>query len=167
VLLTPTIALRPATPDDAEAVATIWHAGWPDGHLGHVPAALVEHRQRADFDRRVPGRLPTTTVAVSGSQVVGFVTVVDDEIEQLYVAEPARGSDAAATLLQHGEELIARHAGTAWLAVVAGNARARRFYERQGWSNAGPFDNMADIDSGTIAVPCLRYEKSFEREGIA
>ncbi len=48
----------------------------------------------------------------------------------------------------------------AWLAVVPGNARARRFYERQGWSDEGPFDYPARLDDGgTIPVRCLRYTK--------
>ena len=48
----------------------------------------------------------------------------------------------------------------AWLAVVAGNARARRFYERNGWSDVDPFDNPAWTTSGaTIPVPARRYEK--------
>jgi GNAT superfamily N-acetyltransferase len=107
----------------------------------------------------VPGRLASTTVAIDSNDVLGFVTVHGDEVEQLYVTAQARGGGGAAMLLQHAEDEIASCAGTAWLAVVAGNSRARRFYERQGWRNAGPFDYLADIDDGTIAVPCLRYEK--------
>jgi hypothetical protein len=29
----PDVALRPARPDDALAVAEIWESGWRDGHL--------------------------------------------------------------------------------------------------------------------------------------
>jgi hypothetical protein len=28
-----TPSLRAATPDDIEAIATVWHRGWRDGHL--------------------------------------------------------------------------------------------------------------------------------------
>ena len=129
--------LRPATPDDVEAIATVWHRGWRDGHLGHVPDALLPHREIAHFRERVPPRIPTTTVATIGSAVVGFVTVHEDEAEQV----------------------IAERFDTAWLAVVAGNARARRFYERNGWHDAGGFDYGAEIRGGTIPVPCRRYEK--------
>ena len=45
-----------------------------------------------------------------------------------------------------------------WLAVVAGNARARA-YERAGWRDEGPFDYAAGAEGGTIAVPCHRYTK--------
>jgi RimJ/RimL family protein N-acetyltransferase len=45
------------------------------------------------------------------------------------------------------------------LAVVAGNTRARRFYERNGWSDEGPFEHHAPSDSGPIVVPPHRYVK--------
>ncbi|HEX6336005.1 MAG TPA: GNAT family N-acetyltransferase [Jiangellaceae bacterium] len=157
------INLRQATGADVEAIAALWHAGWPDGHLGNVPDELAEHRQLADFLRLVPARMDTTTVAASGDGIVGFVTVHDDEVEQMYVARSARGSGAAATLLTHAEQTIARQHDRAWLAVVAGNVRARRFYERQGWQDSGPFDYLAEVDGGTFTVPCHRYEKQLTR----
>jgi GNAT superfamily N-acetyltransferase len=118
-----------------------------------VPAALEAVRRPEDFLRRTPPRLLTTTVATVEEQIVGFVTVHDDEVEQVYVATEARGSGVAATLLHHAEQQIP---GTAWLAVVAGNARARRFYERQGWVDAGAFDYPAD----DVVVRSHRYEKA-------
>jgi ribosomal protein S18 acetylase RimI-like enzyme len=157
VLSPPT--LRAATAEDVEAIASIWHSGWRDGHLGHVPDGLLPHRQLADFRARVPPRLGMTTVAIIESRVVGFVTVHDDEIEQLYVAAPARGGGAADALLRHGEKMIAARFDLAWLAVVAGNARARRFYARNGWRDAGAFDYPAETASGTFPVPSRRYEK--------
>jgi hypothetical protein len=36
--------LRRATPADADAVARVWRAAWLDGHLGHVPDALLAAR---------------------------------------------------------------------------------------------------------------------------
>jgi len=153
------VTLRPARADDVDAIAEVWHQGWRDGHLGHVPDALLPHRALAHFRERVPPRLPTTTVATIGSNVVGFVTVHEDEAEQVYVAASARGGGAAKALLRHAEQVIAERFDTAWLAVVAGNARARRFYEKCGWRDAGGFDYGAEIRGGTIPVPCRRYEK--------
>jgi GNAT superfamily N-acetyltransferase len=62
--------------------------------------------------------------------------------------------------LAEAERLVAA-AGhrRAWLAVVAGNTRARRFYQRRGWSDEGPFDYAAAVPGGTIAVPAHRYVK--------
>jgi GNAT superfamily N-acetyltransferase len=155
-----TAQLRPALPEDVLAVAQVWHDAWSDGHFGHVPDALLPYRRLVDFERRVPQRIADTTVAVVEGQIVGFVTVHEEELEQLFVARAERGRGVADRLLQHGEQLIAaRHVG-AWLAVVEGNARARRFYERHGWHDTGPFDHRAEISGGTLAVPSRRYVKS-------
>jgi len=152
-------SLRPAEPDDAAAIAAIWHAGWADGHLGHVPGELVAHRQADHFARLAEGRIAHTTVATSSADVIGFVTVVGDEVEQVYVAAAARGSGVAAALLAHAESVVAERADVVWLAVVAGNARARRFYERCGWHDAGSITYLAEIDGGRFEVPCRRYER--------
>jgi ribosomal protein S18 acetylase RimI-like enzyme len=151
--------LRTATIDDVGAIAHVWHSGWADGHLGHVPAGLEQHRQLADFLARVPEHLDATTVATHGSRVAGFVMVHDDEIEQLYVAADARGAGVADHLLQHGASQIAERYDVAWLAVVAGNTRARRFYERNGWTDAGAFEYDARTAHGKFVVPSHRYEK--------
>ena len=158
--------MRAATPDDMDAIATVWHAGWRDGHLGHVPPALVAHRDLDEFRRRVPARMATTTVAVDDrGDVVGFVTLHDDEVEQVYVAAAARGTGIAGALLRDAERQVARRFDRAWLAVVAGNARARRFYAREGWSDAGPTDYPAEIPGGTLVVQTQRYEKTLTTEG--
>jgi GNAT superfamily N-acetyltransferase len=157
------LALRAATPDDVDAIAALWHSAWLDGHLGHVPDALLEHRRLADFRSRVPPRVHRTTLASVASGIVGFVTVHDHEVEQLFVAESARGGGVATPLLRHAERVVASRFDVAWLAVAAGNARARRFYERCGWSDAGAFDYPAEIGGGTLLVPCRRYEKRVAR----
>jgi RimJ/RimL family protein N-acetyltransferase len=60
--------------------------------------------------------------------------------------------------------MIASGFERAWLAVVAGNTRARRFYAKQGWREGAAFDYGAQIAGGTIQVPCLRYEKRLTRQ---
>jgi GNAT superfamily N-acetyltransferase len=156
----PRIELRPATVEDAPGVAAIWRAGWRDGHLGLVPEELAAARTDASFDVRAEQRAGDTTVAVVGGVVAGFVMVVDDEVEQVYVGAPHRGTGVADALMAEAERQV-RDGGhdRAWLAVVAGNARARAFYERKGWSDDGPFDYAAATEDGTVAVPCHRYVK--------
>jgi GNAT superfamily N-acetyltransferase len=151
--------LRGAVPDDVEAIAKTWHSGWRDGHLGHVPEALLPHRRLEHFRARLPPRIPATTVAVSDGVLLGFVTIHDDEVEQLFVDAKARGRGLADALLRHAEERIAARFDTAWLAVVEGNRRARRFYERCGWRDAGGFDYQAEIEGGRLPVPSRRYQK--------
>ena len=103
-------------------------------------------------------RVPQTTVASVDGDVVGFTVIVDDEAEQVYVDRAARGSGIAGILLAEVERQPAASGHSrAWLAVAAGNARARRFYERSGWTDDGGFDYQADGPDGPIAVPCHRY----------
>jgi GNAT superfamily N-acetyltransferase len=156
-----TVTLRPAQPNDATAVAEIWYAGWPDGHRGNVPDELVAVRTEESFHTRAAERVADTTVAVVGDQVAGFVMVVGDEVEQVYVSAAHRGTGIAGLLLAEAERQVrAAGYGQAWLAVVAGNARARRFYERSGWTDGGAFDYHAGGADGPIIVPCHRYVRN-------
>lgn len=153
--------LRRATPEDAPRIAEIWRVGWRDGHLGFVPEELVAARTDESFDTRAAARVGDTTVAVVDGAVAGFVMVVDDEVEQVYVSRDHRGQGVADALIAEAEAQVrANGHALAWLAVVAGNARARAFYERAGWRDEGPFDYAAAGDDGPIAVPCHRYTRS-------
>jgi ribosomal protein S18 acetylase RimI-like enzyme len=151
--------IRKATSDDVAAVARIWHTGWADGHVGHVPPELVRYRSQPEqFVSRVRERLDRTWVAESHGETVGFVVVKDDEVEQIFVDRTARGTGVAVMLLRKGEAEIHR-AGhrRAWLAVVAGNQRARSFYSRLGWRDSGPMSYLAETEDGPLEVPTHRY----------
>jgi GNAT superfamily N-acetyltransferase len=156
----PAVILRPAITADAEAIATIWYEGWRDGHLGHVSEDLVAIRTLESFRTRAAQRIDDTTVAAADGAVAGFVMVVGDEVEQVYVGSDHRGTGVARLLLADAERTVAA-AGhrRAWLAVVGGNARARRFYERCGWVDEGLFDYPAKVAGGTIPVSAHRYAK--------
>jgi predicted cupin superfamily sugar epimerase/ribosomal protein S18 acetylase RimI-like enzyme len=152
--------IRPGTPQDAAAVAAIWEAGWRDGHLGHVPEELVRLRTPETFRARAAARVDDTAVAVVDGEVAGFVMVVRDEVDQVYVGKDHRGGGVAALLLAEAERLVAAGGHSqAWLAVATGNARARRFYERQGWTDEGAFEHEAPVGAGSIAVACHRLVK--------
>jgi ribosomal protein S18 acetylase RimI-like enzyme len=155
------VTIRRGTADDAPTVAAIWRTGWHDGHTGNVPDELVSVRTDESFDSRAAERVGDTTVAVLDDEVAGFVMVVGDEVEQVYVSRDHRGSGVARTLLTAAEEIVAANGHTtAWLAVATGNARARRFYERSGWSDEGEFAYAAVGPDGPIDVPCNRYTKA-------
>ncbi|MFC7303708.1 GNAT family N-acetyltransferase [Streptomyces monticola] len=157
------LTLRPARPADVGDIARIWYAGWQDGHLGHVPDVLTEARTEESFTTRAAQGVGDTVVAVVDGAVAGFTMVVGDEVEQLYVDARHRGTNAAAALLTEAERLV-RAAGhrRAWLAVVAGNGRARRFYDRQGWLDEGPFEHRAPSATGPINVSAHRYVKDVQ-----
>jgi ribosomal protein S18 acetylase RimI-like enzyme len=154
------VTLRAALPEDAPTIAEIWHLGWRDGHLGFVYQQLIEARHEDSFRTRAAKRVNDTTLAVVQDQIAGFVMVVDNEVEQLYVSARHRGKGVADMLMADAERQI-KGAGysSAWLAVVAGNTRARRFYERRGWSDGGLFEYSAAGAQGPIRVPSHRYVK--------
>ena len=154
------VELRRGEDGDASAIAEIWRLGWRDAHLGLVPEELVEVRTEESFQVRAIERAGEMTVASVGSKIAGFVLVVDDEVEQVYVSASHRGTGVANTLLDAAEKEIRTNGhAKGWLAVVAANARARGFYERAGWIDEGPFDYQAASPGGPIAVPCHRYTK--------
>jgi GNAT superfamily N-acetyltransferase len=154
-------SIRPAVPADMAAVADLWHEGWHDGHAGHVPDGLTAARTLAAFHERTPARVADTAVAVSeAGSVVGFVMVVGDEVEQVFVARAARGTGLAPALLAEAERRVAALGfDGAWLAVVAGNARARRFYEKEGWVDEGDLAYEVTAGGETFVSPCRRYVK--------
>src|SRR6476659_10255980 len=144
------------------AVAELWYVGWHDGHAGHVPEGLTAARTLEAFHERTPSRIVDTTVAVSADgELLGFILVAGDEVEQVFVGRDARGTGLAARLLAEAERQVAG-AGhdLAWLAVVEGNARARAFYEREGWRDEGDLPYEVTVDGQRFVSPCRRYEKA-------
>lgn len=151
--------LRPATDADIARIAELWEAAWRDGHVGAIPDELLVHRRSDSFRSRTPELIAGTVVAEADGEIVGFATVKVDEVDQLMVDASARGTGIASVLLADGARRIleAGHPQP-WLAVVTGNARARHFYEREGWRDAGHLDYEAPIAGGTVTVSCRRYE---------
>ena len=155
-------SIRPAVAADMAAVADLWHQGWHDGHAGYVPDGLTAARTLPAFHERTPARVADTTVAVSeDGGLLGFVMVVGDEVEQVFVGAAARESGLADVLLAEAERQVAAGGHeVAWLAVVAGNARARRFYERCGWRDEGDLPYEVTAGGQTFVSPCRRYVKA-------
>ena len=152
--------IRSARPDDMAAVAVIWHRAWHVGHAGHVPDGLTAARTLDAFHARTPARGADTMVAEVESEIVGFTMVNGDEVEQLFVDPQSHGTGVAAPLLAAVEEQVAAGYDVAWLAVVVGNARARAFYEKHGWRDAGDLPYEVNAGGTTYISPCRRYEKA-------
>lgn len=162
--MTHAIELRSATGADVNAVAALWESGWRETHLGRVPSTLTAHRDARSLSHHAQERITTTTLAVIAGEVAGFVMTHRDEIDQLYVDSRFRRQGIAATLLRAGENRIAADYPRGWLAVIEVNRRARRFYERNGWCDAGSFTHRAWVTTGNpIEVPVRRYEKELRQ----
>jgi putative acetyltransferase len=156
--------LRPASPGDVDAIATLFHEGWHDVHPGRVPEGLTARRTPEAFHDRVAQRVAETeetTVAEIDGEIAGFVMVNDDgEAEQVYVGRAHRGSGVAALLLTEAERQIAV-AGhdIAFLAVVRGNDRAQAFYAKQGWVDEGDVDYPVVALGEHFISPCRKFTK--------
>jgi putative acetyltransferase len=130
-----TRALRAFAEADLSALIDVWAAAWSATGL------------RIDFEARrawIDDRLRTLRAA--GAEIVvgfdasdepaGFVTIDPNSgyLDQLCVAPAERGSGLATALLNEAKR---RSPGVVELDVNEANARARRFYEREGFSIAG------------------------------
>lgn len=157
--MTPLPPLRPARPEDIPALARLWHAGWHEAHAAYTPPALTALRTEADFARRLVAMWPETRMAGDGD-ALGFCTIRDDEIYQLFVAPRARASGLAARLLADGEaRLAARGVGMARLDIGVGNDRAARFYSRQGWEETGAGEAEVDSSAGPFRLKLRFFAK--------
>jgi ribosomal protein S18 acetylase RimI-like enzyme len=152
---------RDATPDEIDALAHLWFEGWRDAHAAIVPVELVRLRTLDSFrDRLRPALAETRAIGPRGAPL-GFTMLKADEVYQLYVSRPARGSGVAAALIADAERrLAARGVREAWLACAIGNERAARFYEKHGWRRAGTVVNVAETSQGGFSLDVWRYEKT-------
>jgi putative acetyltransferase len=126
--------LRRYMPADEDAAIELWRRTWQ------------QHYPQLDFTARLPwwrGRwrnelVPTAavTVAEQGDALIGFVTVDPRTgyLDQIVVAPEAWGSGLALALMDEAKRLSP---GGLELTVNGDNARAIRFYEKQGFVTTG------------------------------
>jgi GNAT superfamily N-acetyltransferase len=156
--------IRPATADDAEELVRANEASWNAG-MAHVVDKKLD--ELAPFDRRVAryregiAALPPGTrlwVAEREGRIVGHANVTVDkalgELSALYVVPEEWGSGVAGALHEEALEGMRELGATeATLWVVEGNTRARRFYEREGWSADG------ETKSSMLDITEVRYRR--------
>jgi len=151
------VRVRPATVDDAEALAGIHVRGWQWGYRGQLPG---DYLKELSIERRAeqwrgwlldPGDTSTWVAETDREEVVrpiGFAAAGPSrdpepaagtgEVYAIYLEEEAAGTGAGTALLTHARDwLAAQGFGRASLWVLETNARARRFYEREGWRPDG------------------------------
>lgn len=154
-------APRPMAPPDLVPLAQLWFDGWVEAHADHVPDELIALRTLASFKTRLTGFEDGLRVAGPIGAPLGFCAIRDEKLDQLYVSPRARGSGLAATLLSDGEaRLAAKGVRRAKLICLIENTRAAHFYERQGWANKGPSDEVLQTLDGPYPFRLLRFEKT-------
>ena len=163
--------VRPATVEDADAIARVHTRGW------HVAYADVFPRDRlfewqSDVERwrsRLSHPTPRAAafVAEHGGRVVGFATCGPNrdeppvgELYAIYVEPESWGAGAGRALIARIEHaLLDAGFGEATLWVLAQNERARRFYERAGWHDDRGRQQERFLETDVTEV---RYRKRFE-----
>ncbi|HET7045089.1 MAG TPA: GNAT family N-acetyltransferase [Gaiellaceae bacterium] len=160
--------VRRAIVEDADGIARVHSRGWEVGYAHVFPAGPL--RQGISDPRRWRERLAQPTpghvvfVADDAGTVLGFANVGAErgtgacgELYGLYVDPDRWGEGIGAALLAAGEaELAAAGREDAVLWVLEDNPRARRFYERGGWSADGASKQDRFLETDVVE---LRYRK--------
>ncbi|MEV6492510.1 GNAT family N-acetyltransferase [Actinoplanes sp. NPDC051633] len=170
------MTVRPATMDDAAALAAVQVATWQVAYRGQVPQ---EHLDRMDPARREPGwrqwirdaRPPAGILVLDDEEhgVIGFNCFAptrdqdDDpatvgEVQAIYLLPSRWGTGGGRLLMAAGVRRLTE-AGfrelTLW--VLDTNAQARRFYEAAGW---GPDGASKVDDSRGFPMREVRYRRT-------
>lgn len=156
-------------PDDAADFATVDVASWRAAYADIMPAAYLDalsvdektQKWAESIPREEWRRKRTFIVEDDDGEIVGFATVGPDVDEPagllylMYVAPHAWGRGAGFALLIAARDALMELGFTkAVLWVLESNARARRFYERDGWL---PDGRTAVNDYGGAGLTALQY----------
>ncbi len=146
--LTAPCHLRPYRAGDEDALIALWQLTWQHAYPSIDFAARVNWWRERWRGELVPKA--AIIVAEQDGAPVGFVTIdASGYLDQLVVAPDRWGSELATTLVNEAKRRSPDHIT---LLVNQDNARAIRFYERNGFVHAG-----ADVNP-TSGRPVLRME---------
>lgn len=168
--------LRSAEPNDAMAVARVHVRSWQAGYRGLLPDAYLDGLRPEDRAVRYNFasenvRDPVTIVAVDDGVLCGFATTSpardldvpsDGELCALYVDPEWWGRGAGKALITAARTRLSEMGfRNAVLWLLAGNARADRFYRMDGWAPDGL--RRSETMRG-VAVDEVRYRRALGGE---
>jgi ribosomal protein S18 acetylase RimI-like enzyme len=154
----PPIALRPATADDAAALAAFAALTFTDTYRDlddaqEIADYVAEHFRPDVMAGVIADPRCATLLACAGDRLAGYAIVRDEaappcvagpaplQLWRLYLDHAFIGRGLGAALLQAAHDEAARRGGrTLWLGVYDRNVRAVAFYERAGFALVGGRD---------------------------
>ena len=146
--MTTSFQLRPYRESDEDAAIALWQRTWQLAYPSIDFAARVQWWRERWRNQLVP--IAQVVVAETAGALQGFVTIdAKGYLDQIVVAPEQWGSPLAAALLDEAKRLSPTVVS---LLVNKDNARAIRFYERNGFVHAGE-----DVNP-TSGRPVLRME---------
>jgi len=146
--MTTSFQLRPYRESDEDAAIALWQRTWQLAYPSIDFAARVQWWRERWRNELVP--IAQVVVAETAGALQGFVTIdAKGYLDQIVVAPEQWGSPLAAALLDEAKRLSPTVVS---LLVNKDNARAIRFYERNGFAHAGE-----DVNP-TSGRPVLRME---------
>lgn len=162
------IEVRPAAESDVQTLAAVHVQAWQDAYRGQMPDDFLDGLSIPSFERwwraEVTSPDRPTWVGVLDSTIRGFTTVGASrdqdadgagEVWAINMVRQAWGSGLGQMLFDTGTAWLAEQRfADATLWVLDTNARARRFYERNGWRPDGA--TKVD-DRGTFRLHEVRY----------
>ncbi len=120
------IVIRPYEEMDFEPVTTVWFASWESIGLDlELPSIRGELRER--LPREIANGW-CVHVAIAAGEIVGFLALSGNRLQQLFVAPAVQGQGVGKALLNF---VKARRPNGFWL-ITPTQGRAVRFYEREG-----------------------------------
>ena len=146
--MTTSFQLRPYRESDEDAAIALWQRTWQLAYPSIDFAARVQWWRERWRNELVP--IAQVVVAETAGALQGFVTIdAKGYLDQIVVAPEQWGSPLAAALLDEAKRLSPTVVS---LLVNKDDARAIRFYERNGFAHAGE-----DVNP-TSGRPVLRME---------
>lgn len=163
--------IRRAEARDAPAMADVHTRTWQAAYehiFGRERLASIDSAQRVAIAERSVAAGGTAVAELDG-RIVGYVVIGsssdvegEGELFMIYVLPEAWGTGAGRALMDEGKAMLRERGPAATLYVLEDNPRARRFYEREGWTLDGVRKTGMFLG---IEVAEVRYRISFEEEG--
>ncbi len=140
------VLLRPAIGSDAAPIAKLMRAA-----LASFDWMPVIHTPAEDlaFIRDIVLPRQQVTVAEAGKEIVGFIAVSDDWVEQLYLDPAWTGQGIGSRLLMDASAALP----VVKLHCFQANTGARRFYERHGFRA----ESVGDGTTNEEGLPDILY----------